>query len=105
MLHIGHDNCTVPCSQVKAALQLWDGNGSFLFTSSAGLYTIEDGSSCSEDSPVHQLGNSERTDRSASIPGLNHKLAVLLPVATFIKRRLADCVTGATSMGAYHCRL
>ncbi|KAK9802050.1 hypothetical protein WJX73_006937 [Symbiochloris irregularis] len=50
-------------AEVKAALKLWDGSGTFLFTSSAGLYTAEDGSACSEDSPVQHMGNSERTDR------------------------------------------
>lgn len=30
--------------EIKAALALWDGTGSFVFTSSAGVYTVEDGS-------------------------------------------------------------
>lgn len=30
--------------ELKAALALWDGTGAFVFTSSAGVYTVEDGS-------------------------------------------------------------
>lgn len=30
--------------EIKAALGLWDGTGAFVFTSSAGVYTVEDGS-------------------------------------------------------------
>lgn len=30
--------------EIKAALELWDGSGAFVFTSSAGVYTVEDGS-------------------------------------------------------------
>jgi hypothetical protein len=30
--------------EIRAALDLWDGSGSFVFTSSAGVYTVEDGS-------------------------------------------------------------
>lgn len=30
--------------EIKAALALWDGTGAFVFTSSAGVYTVEDGS-------------------------------------------------------------
>ena len=48
---------------VKAALQLWDGAGAFVFTSSAGVYAVDDGSPSDEDSPVVPLGASERTDR------------------------------------------
>ena len=47
---------------VKAALQLWDGTGSFVFTSSAGVYAVEDGSACNEDAPVVAMGASPRTD-------------------------------------------
>ena len=31
-------------AEIKQALSLWDGTGSFVFTSSAGVYTVEDGS-------------------------------------------------------------
>ena len=31
-------------AEIKAALSLWDGTGTFVFTSSAGVYTVEDGS-------------------------------------------------------------
>ena len=30
--------------EIQAALALWDGTGAFVFTSSAGVYTVEDGS-------------------------------------------------------------
>ncbi len=30
--------------EIRAALSLWDGTGAFVFTSSAGVYTVEDGS-------------------------------------------------------------
>lgn len=30
--------------EIRAALDLWDGSGAFVFTSSAGVYTVEDGS-------------------------------------------------------------
>ena len=38
-----------------------------MFTSSAGLYTVEDGSHCNEDSPTAKIGSSDRTDRCASL--------------------------------------
>lgn len=47
---------------VKQALALWDGTGAFVFTSSAGLYTVDDGSPCDENGPVAALGSSPRTD-------------------------------------------
>lgn len=31
-------------AEIKAALALWDGTGAFVFTSSGGVYTVEDGS-------------------------------------------------------------
>ena len=40
-----------------------DGTGTLLFTGSAGLFTVDDGSQCNEDSPVAPLGVSERNDR------------------------------------------
>ncbi|KAI3433574.1 hypothetical protein D9Q98_003385 [Chlorella vulgaris] len=49
--------------EIKAALELWDGTGTFVFTSSAGLYTVEDGSACDESAPVAKPGDSERTDK------------------------------------------
>ena len=47
---------------VKAALKLWDGSGSFVFTSSAGVYAVEDGSHCDESAPLVALGSNPRTD-------------------------------------------
>ena len=49
--------------QIRAAAELWDGTGTLLFTGSAGLFTVDDGSQCNEDSPVAPLGVSERNDR------------------------------------------
>lgn len=56
-------------SQIAAAAKLWDGTGSFLFTSSAGIYAADDGSMVNEDSPVVKLGISERNDRCAQDRG------------------------------------
>ncbi|KAK9814534.1 hypothetical protein WJX72_007487 [[Myrmecia] bisecta] len=50
-------------SEVKAAIQRWDGTGSFVFTSSGGLYTVDDGTQCNEDSAVVPMGQSDRNDR------------------------------------------
>jgi hypothetical protein len=47
---------------VNAALNLWDGTGSFVFTSSAGVYAVEDGSACDENAPLVPLGANPRTD-------------------------------------------
>lgn len=55
--------------QVQRACKLWTGNGSLVFTSSAAVYTVEDGSACSEDSPTAAIGSSERNDRSACKAG------------------------------------
>lgn len=49
--------------QVKAALQLWDGSGTFVYTGSAGIYAAEDGGEVREESPTSPLGKDERTDR------------------------------------------
>lgn len=47
---------------VAKALACWDGTGNFIFTSSAGVYNINDGSACDEASPVYELGSNPRTD-------------------------------------------
>lgn len=49
--------------QAEAALALWDGQGCFVFTGSAGIYAREDGSRVSEDDEVFPPGKDERTDR------------------------------------------
>lgn len=49
-------------AELKAALDLWDGTGSFVFTSSAAVYALNDGE-CVDDSPTVPLGANERTDR------------------------------------------
>lgn len=56
----------VICLQIRAAGELWDGTGTLLFTGSAGLFTVDDGSQCNEESPVAPLGVSERNDRSVA---------------------------------------
>ena len=62
--------------QVAKAVDLWDGSGGFVFTSSAGLYTVEDGSHCNEDSPTAKIGSSDRTDRCAILQ-LRHIVSLL----------------------------
>jgi hypothetical protein len=47
---------------VAKALSMWDGTGNFIFTSSAGVYNVNDGSPCDESSPVFELGANPRTD-------------------------------------------
>ena len=47
---------------VARALDMWDGTGNFVFTSSAGVYDVNDGSACREDSPTVAMGASPRTD-------------------------------------------
>ncbi|BDA51136.1 hypothetical protein COCOBI_18-0110 [Coccomyxa sp. Obi] len=54
-------------AEVKAALRLWDGQGTFLYTGSAGIYAIEDGSEVTEQSPTAELGKDERTDRQVLV--------------------------------------
>ncbi|KAL3149562.1 hypothetical protein ABBQ32_002341 [Trebouxia sp. C0010 RCD-2024] len=50
-------------AEVREAAKLWDGTGSLVFTSSAGLYEVEDGSHCNEDCKIADRGSSERTDK------------------------------------------
>lgn len=47
---------------IAKALTYWDGTGNFIFTSSAGVYSVTDGSECDESSPVVELGANPRTD-------------------------------------------
>ncbi|XP_076894900.1 uncharacterized protein LOC143547334 [Bidens hawaiensis] len=49
-------------SDVGEAASLWNGEGSFLFTSSSAPYDRYDNGDCSEDSPVVPIGKSPRTD-------------------------------------------
>ena len=49
-------------ADVSEALTWWDKTGAFVFTSSAGVYSIEDGSACDESAPVVPLGSNPRTD-------------------------------------------
>lgn len=51
------------CLQVREAAKLWDGTGSLVFTSSAGLFEVDDGSHCNEDCKIADRGSSERTDK------------------------------------------
>ncbi len=45
-------------------MQLWNRQGTFLYTGSAGIYAADDGSEVSEQSATAPLGKDERTDRS-----------------------------------------
>ena len=63
---LGHADLAVlesPIAQAEAALRLWSGQGTFVFTGSAGIYAQEDSSRVSEDSETQPLGKDERTDR------------------------------------------
>ncbi|CAH2058760.1 unnamed protein product, partial [Thlaspi arvense] len=48
--------------EVRTAASKWNGEGSFLFTSSSAPYDCFDNGECNEDSPVVPLGKSPRTD-------------------------------------------
>ncbi|RCV25438.1 hypothetical protein SETIT_5G166600v2 [Setaria italica] len=47
---------------LRVAASNWNGEGSFLFTSSTAVYDCSDNGLCSEDSPCIQIGQSPRTD-------------------------------------------
>ncbi|KAL2458561.1 NAD(P)-binding Rossmann-fold superfamily protein [Forsythia ovata] len=47
---------------VREATLNWNGEGSFLFTSSSAPYDCSDNGNCDEDSPVVPIGRSPRTD-------------------------------------------
>uniref|UniRef100_A0A2P2KDI6 Uncharacterized protein n=1 Tax=Rhizophora mucronata TaxID=61149 RepID=A0A2P2KDI6_RHIMU len=47
---------------VREATLSWNGEGSFLFTSSSAPYDCNDNGQCNEDSPVVTIGRSPRTD-------------------------------------------
>ncbi|KAM5569082.1 hypothetical protein ABKV19_016549 [Rosa sericea] len=47
---------------VQVAALNWNGEGSFLFTSSSAPYDCNDNSPCDEDTPVVPIGRSPRTD-------------------------------------------
>ncbi|XP_039811550.1 uncharacterized protein LOC120674431 isoform X2 [Panicum virgatum] len=47
---------------LRVAASNWNGEGSFLFTSSTAVYDCSDNGLCSEDSPCVQIGQSPRTD-------------------------------------------
>ena len=50
-------------AQVCSALQQWDGTGTFVFTSSVGVYPEDNGGTCREASPTASQGSSPRLDR------------------------------------------
>uniref|UniRef100_A0A0E0JIV4 NAD-dependent epimerase/dehydratase domain-containing protein n=1 Tax=Oryza punctata TaxID=4537 RepID=A0A0E0JIV4_ORYPU len=47
---------------LRVAASNWNGEGSFLFTSSTAVYDCSDNGLCSEDSPCAPIGRSPRTD-------------------------------------------
>ncbi|CAN6469375.1 unnamed protein product [Victoria cruziana] len=49
-------------SELRLAASKWNGDGSFLFTSSTAVYETEDNGWCYEDSPVLPIGKSPRAD-------------------------------------------
>ena len=50
-------------AEVKAALDLWDGTGGFVFTSSTAVYNGTDGEPCDEKTPEFKMGENPRADR------------------------------------------
>ena len=53
-------------SEIKKAIALWDKDAPgacFVYTGSAAVYDVDDGSQCNEDSPLVKKGTSERTDK------------------------------------------
>lgn len=60
-----HHHHPAPCLrlQVAAAVQQWDGSGSFVFTSSMSVCATEDGSAVNENCPLVEQGKSPSTDR------------------------------------------
>ena len=57
-------NTTAPDAQVAAATKLWDGSGSFVFTSSMSVCAAEDGSEVNEENcPLVPEGRGPSTDR------------------------------------------
>eukprot|EP00262_Sarcandra_glabra_P004499 TRINITY_DN15585_c0_g1_i2.p1 TRINITY_DN15585_c0_g1~~TRINITY_DN15585_c0_g1_i2.p1 ORF type:complete len:312 (-),score=28.27 TRINITY_DN15585_c0_g1_i2:165-1100(-) len=49
-------------SDVRLAASNWNGEGSFLFTSSSAVYDCNDNGSCDEDCPIVPIGRSPWTD-------------------------------------------
>jgi hypothetical protein len=49
--------------QAAEAAKLWDGTGALVFTSSAGLYEVDDSSHCNEECKIADRGSSDRTDK------------------------------------------
>ncbi|KAM7257074.1 hypothetical protein ACFE04_012815 [Oxalis oulophora] len=49
-------------AHLRSAALNWNGEGSFLFTSSSAPYDCNDNGSCDEDTPVVPIGRSPRTD-------------------------------------------
>lgn len=53
-------------AEIEKAISLWDRDAPgacFVYTGSAAVYDVDDGSHCNEDSPLVQKGKSERTDK------------------------------------------
>ncbi len=50
-------------AEVTAALKLWDGSGSFVFTSSTAVYACADGEQCDESTATFAVGENPRADR------------------------------------------
>ena len=82
---------------IRAALDLWDGSGSFVFTSSAGVYTVEDGSG-----GCWLLGGRRAGGRGAAVqlwqsPPARQLLRLLPPLLSLLalisSRPRASCLT------------
>ncbi|KAK4433946.1 hypothetical protein Salat_0557300 [Sesamum alatum] len=53
--------------EVREATLKWNGEGSFLFTSSSATYDCSDNGYCDEDTPVVPVGRSPRTDKLLNV--------------------------------------
>ncbi|KAK6122954.1 hypothetical protein DH2020_043298 [Rehmannia glutinosa] len=56
--------------EVREATLNWNGEGSFLFTSSSAPYNCNDNGSCDEDTPVVPLGRNPKTDNLLTVEKL-----------------------------------
>ena len=71
---------------MQRALASWSGKGTFIFTSSSGVMKPEAGEPLTEDTALHSVGISDRTDRLAN----HHSLG-------FLERLVNVCLLVVTS--------
>ncbi|KAL6597925.1 hypothetical protein ACP70R_046730 [Stipagrostis hirtigluma subsp. patula] len=71
---------------LRVAVSNWNGEGSFLFTSSTAVYDCSDNGLCSEDGPCVQIGQSPRTDVLLKAENVVLEDAASLAIAIMKKR-------------------